>query len=120
MILHFQVRDGGNLLSVGAGDGTCSIVSLGSSMVNCNKVERNAALDILEREGRRERILENRAKAIKVSERQASLKAKMLADGISNESENNVTNNIETAEKTFFETVRKLKIEREKYLTILY
>ena len=84
-------------------------------------MERNAALDILEREGRRERILENRAKAIKVAEKQASLRAKMHLDGVLQENEENLINDIETAEKTFFETVRKLKIEREKkYLTILY
>ena len=83
-------------------------------------MERNAALDILEREGRRERILENRAKAIKVAEKQASLRAKMHLNGVLQENEDNLINGIETAEKTFFETVRKLKIEREKkYLTIL-
>ena len=83
-------------------------------------MERNAALDILEREGRRERILENRAKAIKVAEKQASLRAKMHLDGVLQENGDNLNNDIETAEKTFFETVRKLKIEREKkYLTIL-
>ena len=85
-------------------------------------MERNAALDILEREGRRERILENRAKAIKVAEKQATLRAKLLADGMSQENDDSlIANNIETAEKIFFETIRKLKIEREKkYLTIFY
>ena len=65
-MLHFQVHDAGRLVGVGSGDGSTSLVRLDQTLINCSKNERNSALDMLEREGRKERILENRAKAIKV------------------------------------------------------
>ena len=68
------------------------------------------ALDMLERETRRERILENRSKALKVAEKQAAMKAKRQ-DAIMKET--NVIN-LEETEKLFFDTIRKLKLQREK------
>ena len=98
------------MLSVGAGDGSTSVVNMDSNMISCTKLERGMALDMLERETRRERILENRTKALKVAEKQAALKAKRQ-DAVN--SDTNVIN-LEQTEKLFFETIRKLKLQREK------
>ena len=64
---------------------------------------------------RRERILENRAKALKVAARQAEIRAKRekMAGQDTNISDN-TARDIENAEKMFFETVRRIKLEREQ------
>ena len=65
---------------------------------------------MLERETRRERILENRSKALKVAEKQAAMKAKRQHEAIQ---DTNIVN-LEQTEKLFFDTIRKLKLQREK------
>ena len=95
---------------MGAGDGSTSIVSMDANLISCSKVERGMALDMLERETRRERILENRSKALKVAEKQAAMKAKRQHEAIQ---DTNIVN-LEQTEKLFFDTIRKLKLQREK------
>ena len=43
-------------------------------MTVCSKSERVTTLDMFERETRRERILENRSKALRVAEKQAAIR----------------------------------------------
>ena len=123
-----QVHESGRLVGVGAGDGSTSVLSLEPELVTASKAERATALDMLEREARweildtvcsnashfrRERILENRAKALKVAARQAEIRAKREKTGQDTPSDTTASD-IENAEKMFFETVRRIKLEREQ------
>ena len=63
---------------------------------------------------RRERILENRAKAMRVAARQAELKARRERSGLVNSEGDTMAGDIENAEKMFFDTVRRIKMEREQ------
>ena len=66
---------------------------------------------MLERETRRERILENRAKSIKVAEKQAAMRLRRKDEDSSNGTDD--TQDLAKTEDMFFETIRKLKMERE-------
>ena len=57
-----------------------------------------------------------------VAEKQAAIRAsKKLENQLMEDEKNSESKNLEKAEKEFFESVRKLKIEREeKYLKTLY
>ena len=57
-----------------------------------------------------------------VAEKQAAIRAsKKLENQLMEDEKNSESKNLEKAEKHFFESVRKLKIEREeKYLKTLY
>ena len=108
-LLSLRVEPSGRLVAVGAEDGTTSIVSLPANLVSSSKQHRNAGLDMLERETRRERILENRSKAIKIAAKRSAMMAKRKEATTPDYSVG-----IEMAEKTFFETVKNLKLERER------
>ena len=108
--LHcLKVERTGRLLAVGAGEGSTSIVSIPPGLASCSKQHRNTGLDMLERETRRERILENRSKAIKIAQRRSMMMAKRREVAPLD-----YNLGIEKAEKTFFETVKNLKLERER------
>ena len=107
--LHcLAVEPNGRLLAVGAGEGSTSILQLPPGIVSCSRNHRAAGLDMLERETRRERILENQSKAIKIAEKRSQMLAKRK------EVVPNYNVGIEKAEKSFFETVKNLKLERER------
>ena len=107
--LHcLTVEPSGSLLAVGAGEGSTSILQLPPAIVSCSRNHRTAGLDMLERETRRERILENQAKAVKIAEKRSQMLAKRK------EVAPNYNGGIEKAEKSFFETVKNLKLERER------
>ena len=62
---------------------------------------------------RRERILENKAKALKVAARQAEIRARREKT-LGPDTGDTTARDIENAEKMFFETVRRIKLEREQ------
>ena len=84
------------MICAGAGDGTTSVLKLDESLINNSKLDRNNASDMFERldigtksgiwtldidwlvrETRRERILDNRTKALLVAEKQRHNLAKV-------------------------------------------
>ena len=84
---------------------------MSSHLTSCSKSEKSNALDMLERETRRERILENRAKSIKVAEKQAAMKQKRKDEDCNNYTDDKI--DLSKTEDVFFETIRKLKMKRE-------
>ena len=85
---YFQVQQAGRLVSVGDGNGSTTVIKLQHSLARSVKGERTSANDMFERfnndndndfvqlqsrETRRERILENRKKTLKVKEKQLKM-----------------------------------------------
>ena len=91
-----KIHETGRLLCVGASDGTTSLIQLDESLATCSKLDRTNANDMFDRlelavryhtrhyllfrETRRERILFNREKALKVAEKQKAMAAQLLSD----------------------------------------
>ena len=116
-----QIHESGRLLCVGAADGTSSLIQLDESLATCSKLDRTNANDMFDRETRRERILFNRDKAIKVAEKQKIMAAKTREFERKQQEELLLKQGcpIKKAEKAFFEHIAKVtaeRVEREKEL----
>ena len=70
------------------------------------------------RETRRERILENRKKTIKIAEKQAKILARRKEEETMNRRMNSSENNCLIAEKAFFLSLEKTKKHRENKMMI--
>ena len=88
-----KIHETGRMVCVGSSDGTSSLIQLDDSLATCrfnignyytqyemeqlcSKLDRTNANDMFDRETRRERILFNRDKAIKVLEKQKAMAQK--------------------------------------------
>ena len=133
-----KIHETGRLLCVGASDGTTSLIQLDESLATCSKLDRTNANDMFDRlelaarcdgetsslcfrETRRERILFNREKALKVAEKQKAMAAKTREFERKQQEELLIKNGcpIKKAEKQFFEHIAKItaeRVEREKEL----
>ena len=102
------------MLCVGAADGTSSLIQLDESLATCSKLDRTNANDMFDRETRRERILFNRDKAIKVAEKQKIMAAKTREFERKQQEELLLKQGcpIKKAEKAFFEHIAKVTAER--------
>ena len=113
-IMRFQIHETGRLLCVGASDGTTSLIQLDESLATCSKLDRTNANDMFDRETRRERILFNREKALKVAEKQKAMAAKTREFERKQQEEFLLKNGcpIKRAERQFFEHIAKVTAER--------
>ena len=97
------------------------MIQLDESLATCSKLDRTNANDMFDRETRRERILFNRDKAIKVAEKQKIMAAKTREFERKQQEELLLKQGcpIKKAEKAFFEHIAKVtaeRVEREKEL----
>ena len=97
------------------------MIQLDDSLASCSKLDRTNANDMFDRETRRERILFNREKAIKVAEKQKAMAAKTREFERKQQEELLLKQGcpIKKAEKIFFEHIERItaeRVEREKEL----
>lgn len=109
-----QIHEAGGLICVGAADGSASLIQLDSSLASCSKLDRTNASDMFDRELRRERILFNREKAIKVAEKQAEIKLRMQEMEKQEEEKQKLAKGcpIKRAETLFYEHLATVRQER--------
>ena len=106
----------GKLAAPGAGDGTTVVGSFSENLLDNNKTERSNTNDMLERETRRERILENLQKSLKIREKQLKMieKVKDMEKQKLEEHYKKHGHPVELAEKNYFASIEKMKMERQR------
>ncbi|XP_023322611.1 dynein intermediate chain 2, axonemal [Eurytemora carolleeae] len=113
-----KANEKGSLLCVGAGDGSTSILKMDPRLLTANRLERSNTMEMFDRETRRERILVNRKKALKVEESQKKIyaKARHFQKQEEEEKRKRAGCPVKKAEMEYFRILEQVKEERKQFL----